>query len=173
MVLNSKGKPARSKTESTGRCKRGQAYPIFLGMLSIKTSDCVEWPYGRGGQMGYGRVWFESSYHYVHQLSWKRSRRRQIPKGKFVLHHCDNPKCFNPRHVYLGTRANNTKDAISRNRTAKGEGNAASKLTRDDVVAIFNSALSARILAERYSVSFYTVQRIKGGKTWKHLKLRP
>lgn len=40
----------------------------------------------------------------------------QIPDGLWVLHHCDNKKCFEVEHLYLGTRLDNVRDAVARNR---------------------------------------------------------
>lgn len=46
----------------------------------------------------------------------------QIPDGLWVLHHCDNRKCFNVEHLYLGTCKDNTRDMISRGRDRKALG---------------------------------------------------
>jgi len=46
-----------------------------------------------------------------------------IPDGLQVNHHCDNPSCVNPAHLYAGTQKQNRQDAVRRNRTAKGAAN--------------------------------------------------
>lgn len=47
-----------------------------------------------------------------------------------VLHTCDNPRCVNPKHLFLGTLSINMKDMVSKNRNPniKGENNPNSKL---------------------------------------------
>jgi hypothetical protein len=70
-----------------------------------------------GGTLAFGygvcrmRGFVETS---THRLSWLIFRG-PIPKGLCVLHRCDTPQCVNPRHLFLGTRADNNYD-----RTAKG-----------------------------------------------------
>jgi len=62
---------------------------------------------GRGHGM-WGRV-------LAHRHSWSLANG-PIPEGMWVLHHCDNPPCVNPMHLYLGTIRENTDDAVARGR---------------------------------------------------------
>lgn len=52
----------------------------------------------------------------AHRFSF-RLYKGKIPKGKQVLHHCDNGHCVNPKHLYVGTHQDNMDDKVKRNRT--------------------------------------------------------
>lgn len=51
---------------------------------------------------------------YGHRVVWELYHKRRIPKGKLVLHICDNRICVNPEHLKLGTYAVNNKETWSR-----------------------------------------------------------
>jgi hypothetical protein len=126
-----------------------------------------KWPYGIWS-VGGKRV----SAHriaYALQDGWEAGLR-EIPEDMLVCHHCDNPSCCNPKHLFLGTPKDNTADMDRKGRRGyvKGEDNGNSKLTLMQAQEIKRSGETYRELAERYGVSIPAIQSIKNGRTWKN-----
>jgi hypothetical protein len=99
-----------------------------------------------------------------------------IPEGLGVCHHCDNPACVNPDHLFLGTHAENMADmkAKGRGRTSIGEARPLAKVTEADVkamrecYALGNTTLKE--LGNQYGLSDSSVSSLINRKTWKHVK---
>jgi len=81
-----------------------------------KSSGCWEWIGGRDAA-GYGALNVQGAILRVHVLSYWL-HHGAIPTGKIICHHCDNPPCVNPSHIYAGTVSSNTRDMIARGRAA-------------------------------------------------------
>ena len=82
-------------------------------------NQCWEWT-GACSQSGYGQfhVCYERDKKVQmnsHRMSWEFANG-EIPEDKWVLHHCDNRKCVNPNHLYLGSRYDNYNDMQKRGR---------------------------------------------------------
>jgi len=112
----------------------------------------------------------------AHRYSFRLSNG-DIPDGLWVLHHCDNPKCVNPCHLYLGDRKQNVADMINRGRRAsdKGELNNNSVLSESDIIMIReereNNRTPYRKLAKKYGIkSHKTIMQICSGELWGHVK---
>lgn len=98
-----------------------------------------------------------------------------IPEGLNVLHHCDNPPCCNPRHLYIGTHSDNMRDRVMRGREADrcGQRNPSTSLTDNDVLVIRERYATETItqtqLGYEYGVSQDTISKIVNHKTWSYL----
>lgn len=82
-------------------------------------SRCWIWTASLRGDFkgGYGQIGLDRrrGVHDAHRVSWLL-HHGEIPTGMCVLHKCDNPKCVNPEHLFLGTRTENTLDMITKGR---------------------------------------------------------
>lgn len=110
---------------------------------------------------------------YSHRWSWEYYFG-PIPEGIDVLHKCDNPPCVNPRHLFVGTHAENMADMARKGRAnpPKGEKNIRAELNDEKVRFIRSSNLSVRELARLYGVGPTCIHHARTGRTWKHLLCR-
>jgi hypothetical protein len=79
-----------------------------------KTDSCWVWT-GALNSKGYGSMGFEGKTMSTHKLSYLWFRG-EIPEGMLVCHHCDNPPCVNPEHLFLDTNSGNMKDMFKKGR---------------------------------------------------------
>lgn len=84
----------------------------LLARFTINENECFEYN-GTISDQGYGIMNIKSKNIRTHRLAWQLMVG-PIPEGLCVLHHCDNRKCFNTEHLYLGNRADNMRDTIER-----------------------------------------------------------
>lgn len=91
-----------------------------------------------------------------------------IPPGLHVCHHCDNPGCVNPRHLFLGTAKANMVDRNTKGRAASKAGvlNGQAKIDPDAVRAIRSSGESVAEIAERFGICKTSVRNIIKRRTW-------
>jgi hypothetical protein len=133
-----------------------------------KTDTCWLW-LGYIDKDGYGS--FRVNEHVrAHRFSWEINYGCPIPTGLCVLHQCDIKACVNPDHLFLGTRKDNTADAVRKNRMARGERCGQAKLTEIQVRAIRLSLLPQIEIARIYNISRASICMIKKRRIWKHIK---
>lgn len=135
-------------------------------------NGCWVWQAGLTPK-GYGTMRWSGSNHMAHRLSWMH-HNGPIPNGLFVLHHCDNPPCINPEHLWLGTHNDNAQDRVAKERSFIGAGsdNKHAILNEIQVLEIRKSlkaGVTCAELATKYMVSWPTIKLIKIGKTWSHI----
>lgn len=90
----------------------------------------------------------------------------QIPAGLSVLHRCDNPRCINPDHLFLGNHQDNMADMVAKRRNATGARHGQSKVTFEQVAAIRKEVGSQATIAKKYGLSQSQISRIKSGWSW-------
>lgn len=133
---------------------------------SPNDDGCIEWG-GALTRMGYPRFRRTGVDHLMHRYAWERVNG-PIPDGLVVRHACDNPPCVNIEHLSIGTNADNTRDAIERDRLRKGQEHTNSRLTNAEALAIFKlrGIETAKTIAAMYGVSHQTVYAIHSGRNW-------
>lgn len=154
--------------------KRGVAEKRFFNnILKHSQSRCWNWCAYKNNK-GYGKFVFEGET-LAHRISYKLFIG-EIPKGLFVCHHCDNPPCVNPAHLFLGTVKDNFVDMFKKGRYKKikrvlGEANGKSKLTEKEVIKIkqLKEEYSQQQLAIKFNTHQTNIHYILSGKTWKHI----
>ena len=108
----------------------------------------------------------------AHRVSYEFYNGK-IPKGMLCCHKCDNTKCVNPEHLFLGTQDDNMKDMANKFRGTNGEKGRHSKLTSNMVEEIRFAAKRGNMLhreiASIFNVSTTTITNIINNKIWKHI----
>jgi len=94
------------------------------------------------------------------------------PNSLCVLHHCDIPSCCNPKHLFLGTIADNNKDMHNKMRHQHGENHSMTHLTERNILTIRASNETTIELAKRYNVTRHAIGLIQRGLRWPHIKGR-
>ena len=148
----------------------------ILLMSNPNKDGCWEWQGCVQGN-GYSRVRYNGKTEYGHRLSYV-AFKGDIPDGMDVCHTCDNRKCVNPDHLFLGTRKENMQDCAKKGRTTKGtsfnagESCGASKLKAADIIFARQLAKAGeipRVIAERFGVHTDTIRCVLQRKTWRHI----
>lgn len=83
-----------------------------------KRDDCWEWQ-GHRDPRGYGRLsrhGVKSTPILAHRYSWYLTTGQMPSSGQYVCHHCDNPPCVNPAHLFLGAAKDNNDDKLAKGR---------------------------------------------------------
>lgn len=134
--------------------------------------SCFQWQ-GKLDKDGYGKFSVRKKTYRASRFAYFLYYARD-PGDKLVLHRCDNPSCVNPRHLLLGTQADNVRDMDSKGRgnrvRLQGIRSGRALLSEEDVREIRQSSKSFAQLAREKGVSRGCIQHIKQGRTWRHLK---
>jgi hypothetical protein len=132
------------------------------------------WPWiGYVDNPGYGGFAIKQRYYRASRIAYLVGIG-PFPTDLHVLHRCDNTKCCNPNHLFLGTDADNAADCMAKGRNTLGERNGVSKLTDEKVREMrrryADGGISIRQLAREYGMTYSPVHLMLSGKAWKHVQ---
>lgn len=157
-------------------------FDFVAGKLAEHTiTDDGCWEYnGYINKCGYGTFMIYSPMHAPKKRKYRAHRvsyafhKGVDPGESLVCHRCDNPRCINPGHLFLGSDMDNAQDRVSKGRSAPqdGETNPRSKVTRNivlQIVADIQSGMTNTDISVRYPVSHGQISLIRLGKSWRRV----
>lgn len=143
-------------------------------IIPLSDSECMEWQ-GYINPRGYGKLMHDLKSYRAHRIAyliWKGN----IPQNKEVCHTCDNTKCINPNHLFLGTHSENMQDMADKKRNPtlllKGSEKPKSKLNEVKIRSIkrlLAKKWKQRDIAKRFGVHQTVIKSINLNRTWRHV----
>lgn len=131
------------------------------------TPGCWIWE-GSIGSMGYGKLGRKKKHLLAHRFSYE-VYIGPIPNGIQVCHTCDNRRCVNPDHFFLGSALDNARDRVSKGRCYhKHERHWNAKITKEQAEAIRNDSRPSEEIAKDYPINRRMVSSIKNGTSWRN-----
>jgi hypothetical protein len=151
------------------------AYRFLIKVKPSSTSECWEWT-GATQAKGYGRFKSNGKIECSHRFSYKMFIGN-IPKGMNVCHKCDNPKCVNPEHLFVGTQSDNMVDCRDKGRLVIPDGgnfkdehkphnSSTDTETIKQIKASIDNGYSNTGIAAEYGVKNQLVRDIRRGKSY-------
>lgn len=144
----------------------------FWSKVCVSEPDAC-WPYmGLLLTSGYGQIKVKGKKWATHRLAWILTNG-PITDGLWACHTCDNRRCVNPAHLFLGTPADNSRDMAEKGRAMRGEGHYNTRLTESDIRTIramrANGRFTLRQVAEKFDITEGGVSMIARRKNWRHI----
>jgi len=145
----------------------------------VGVGACIEFD-GRRDSHGYGIVSIDGQLFKAHRLALEARLGRPIRPGYFSCHHCDNPPCVNPDHLFEGTQGDNNRDRAAKGRSRgtfrsgpdhpatqrRGERHWQAKLSDADVRtirALAASGITFGAIGRRFGIHSATASRVARG----------
>ncbi len=133
-----------------------------------KGSEVECWPWRASvTECGYGRIGLPNHRQTkAHRAAWELEVG-PIPDGMCVCHRCDYPACVNPKHLFLGTKAQNSADMVAKKRSARGPRVGNCRLNVSRVREIRNSQLGNADAARFFKVPISTIRSAR--TNWRYV----
>lgn len=134
--------------------------------------NCWNWT-GACKLSGHGQLMMHSIRRPIgaHRISWL-IHQGKIKAGLCICHHCDNPRCVNPRHLFVGSQLANIADMNSKGRHGgpRGPEHPHAVLNYElaaEAKKLLIAGESCRSIGRELGVSHTAISRIKRGITWR------
>lgn len=143
-------------------------------LITADGNQCWLWTSSNDGRRGYGHFNINGKPEKANRIAWQYPNY-VIPDGLFVLHSCDNPRCCNPKHLFLGTHQDNMDDMLQKGRKVVtpifGKRHGLHKLTMSQVKEIREQFATGKYskaeLARSMNVDPKTIANIINNVIWK------
>ena len=174
-----KTRAGRFVTGHHNRLKNGRpvAERFWENVAKTTPNECWLWM-GATNRLGYGSMHVGSKKNKAmhnepaHRISYEL-HYHSLPRGMEVCHTCDNPRCVNPNHLFVGTHQDNVDDMVKKKRHTWGERNPQAKITEEIVRQIRRLAADGelqKVIAARFGLTRTAVTLIVGRKRWAHVE---
>jgi hypothetical protein len=157
------------------KCSTKMAHRKKIEFVIDSKTNCFNCISHKPNDRGYSQIAIGNNKRAMgaHRFIWKQCFG-EIPEGMFVCHKCDNPKCINPEHLFLGTQKDNMKDMAKKGRSMWGEKHRSAKLKKEQVIEIKNKLKNYKYglvhkIAKEYGISDREISSIKNNKKWKKI----
>jgi hypothetical protein len=147
----------------------------FWAKINIKNNDdCWNWL----GYLnsGYGVIGYEGKDYKAHRIAYMITYQiENLPSNIFCCHVCDNRKCCNPNHIFLGTSADNVHDMENKGRSKhpNGSKNGMAKISEENALEIRRLYATGQYnfsqLSKLYPINDWMIASIIYGKNWKNI----
>lgn len=109
----------------------------------------------------------------AHRVAWIYTHRKLLPRNLLVCHTCDNRACCNLNHLFLGSPADNLRDAAAKGRMNRGEARYNAKMTEAKVRKVRSlyatGTINMKELAAQFGVVTTAIFNIIHRNRWKHV----
>lgn len=156
---------------------RGQiaAIPKEPLVSNWRKFPCLDWSFNKN-KWGYGTFYVNRKREMVHRIAYELFHGH-FDKTLKICHHCDRPSCYHPRHLFLGTPADNVHDCIQKGRARRylfpgGVEHCKAKLNDDKVREIrilYSEGKTLLGISRLFDVSVSTIHGVTARKFWKHV----
>lgn len=154
----------RAKISATLKSRYPPLKQRFWAKVNKRTKGCWLWQASPGSDRALAYV--DRKTRNAAVVAWELVNEAKVPKGKYVCHRCDNPRCVRPSHLFIGTQSENMLDCSAKGRIGRRESKLTIEIVRNakDRVAAGETYAA---LAKEYKVALATIWLAVNGRTWR------